>query len=478
MGAQRVMVIGLDCASPCFVFGPHKPPLPFLDSLMPQSFRGVMRSCDPPITVPAWSCMFTGRDPGELGCYGFRDRTGWGYDQRGIASAAQISAERIWDSAGRAGKKCVVLGVPQTYPIAPVNGCLVSGLLTPSDNVEYTYPPELNEELRKRVGPYSIDVDDYRTDDKSALLPHILRHLDNRFAYARYLCTNKSWDLFVMVETGLDRLQHAFWQYADPRHPRYERNSEFQNVVSDYYRRLDGHVAKLVALAGEDLALLIVSDHGAKSFHGMFRLNSWLMQEGHLRLRHSPEPNTALNPEMVDWSQTRAWGEGGYCGRIYINRRGREPQGTVDDSQYEALREELTMRLEQLPVPDRAGPTRVLRPEQTYLHSNGFPSDLFVYAGDLFWRCSGSVGSTEIFSTENDTGPDGANHDHDGIAILHAPGVVRAAKAQGLNLLDVTPTLRDLLALGTNDDLRGRSWLREHHREDTRGENHERSATV
>src|SRR5690606_31458298 len=121
--------------------------------------------------------------------------------------------------------------------------------------------------------------DDYRTADKRGLLRRIHDHLDNRFAYARYLAQHKPWELFAMVETGLDRLHHAFWQYADPQHPRYERASEFAHAVADYYQRLDTHIAQFVKLAGDDVAVLLVSDHGAKAFHGMFRINAWLIRE-------------------------------------------------------------------------------------------------------------------------------------------------------------------------------------------------------
>ena len=50
--------------------------LPNLQRLMASGTWGPLRSVDPPITVPAWSCMTSGRDPGELGIYGFRNRSG------------------------------------------------------------------------------------------------------------------------------------------------------------------------------------------------------------------------------------------------------------------------------------------------------------------------------------------------------------------------------------------------------------------
>ena len=81
---------------------------------------GPLRSVDPPITVPAWSCMMTGHDPGELGIYGFRNRTDHGYDSLSVADSRSVRLDRVWDVLGRAGRHVVVVGVPQTSP--PVRG--------------------------------------------------------------------------------------------------------------------------------------------------------------------------------------------------------------------------------------------------------------------------------------------------------------------------------------------------------------------
>ncbi|MGH3113332.1 MAG: alkaline phosphatase family protein, partial [Gaiellaceae bacterium] len=72
--ASRALVIGLDCAPPELVFERWREDLPTLRSLMERGRYGVLRSCDPPITVPAWACMTSSRSPGALGIYGFRNR--------------------------------------------------------------------------------------------------------------------------------------------------------------------------------------------------------------------------------------------------------------------------------------------------------------------------------------------------------------------------------------------------------------------
>ncbi|MBW2191752.1 MAG: alkaline phosphatase family protein, partial [Deltaproteobacteria bacterium] len=74
MARHRMIVIGLDCAAPRLVFERYRDAMPNLRALMERGTWGPLRSSEPPITVPAWTCMVSGRDAGELGLYGFRNR--------------------------------------------------------------------------------------------------------------------------------------------------------------------------------------------------------------------------------------------------------------------------------------------------------------------------------------------------------------------------------------------------------------------
>ncbi|MCS6939866.1 MAG: alkaline phosphatase family protein, partial [Roseiflexus sp.] len=74
MTHPQLLIIGLDCAEPSLVFDRWRADLPTLSRLMAEGVYGELESCIPAITVPAWSCMMSGRDPGELGIYGFRNR--------------------------------------------------------------------------------------------------------------------------------------------------------------------------------------------------------------------------------------------------------------------------------------------------------------------------------------------------------------------------------------------------------------------
>ncbi|HZT43924.1 MAG TPA: alkaline phosphatase family protein [Chthonomonadaceae bacterium] len=412
-------MIGLDCAAPELVFDRWRDRLPNLRRIMERGVYGPLESTVPPITVPAWICMMTGKDPGTLGIYGFRNRRDRSYEGLAFASSKLVREPALWDVLAEHGKQSIVLGVPLTYPPRPISGLLVSDFLAPDTNSDYTYPSELKEEIRQVVGEYLLDTREFRTEDKARLLADIYTMTERRFALARHLLTTKPWDFFIMVEMGPDRIHHAFWKYMDPKHRRYVAGNPFENAIRDYYIALDRQIGDLLDLLEPDTRVLVVSDHGAKRMDGGLCFNEWLIREGYLTLKQRPEGFAPFSPDMVDWSRTRAWGDGGYYGRLYLNVRGREPQGVVAPEEVEALKAELIAKLEAL-EDDEGRPlgTKVFRPERLYAAVRNIPPDLIVYFGDLHWRSVGSVGHPSIWTHENDIGPDDANHAQLGLFLM------------------------------------------------------------
>lgn len=460
--ARKVMVIGLDCAAPELVLDRWLDELPNIRQVVAAGVSGRLHSSIPPITVPAWMSMMTGRDPGALGLYGFHNRADYGYANLRIASSASIREPALWDMLGEHGKHSIVIGVPPSYPVKPIRGELVSCFLTPSDARQLAHPAELGDEIRSLVGEYKVDAHGFRTEDKDWLLGEIYEMTEKRFKVARHLLATRPWDFFMMVEIGLDRIHHGFWQLMDPEHVLYPGPNRFQDAIREYHHFLDGLVGSLLELADDDTDVLIVSDHGAKRMDGSIALNEWLIQRGYLVLKAYPTASTRFAKLDVDWPATRAWGEGGYYGRVFINLQGREPAGSVARADYEALRQELKAGLEA--IPDAAGQpllTRAELPEQLYPEVRNIAPDLFVFFGDLYWRAAGTVGHGTIHLQENDTGPDGANHDWHGIFAMAAGKALRNGARQtearsGLRLLDVAPTVLHAFGLPVPERLQGR----------------------
>jgi predicted AlkP superfamily phosphohydrolase/phosphomutase len=444
--ARRVLVVGLDCAAPQLVFDRWQGELPTIEALMARGTWGVLRSCDPPITVPAWSSMTSSRSPGALGFYGFRNRRDHSYDALAFADSRAVREPRVWDLLSARGRPVIVLGVPQTYPVSRVNGVMVSCFLTPDTTTsQYTYPAELKGEIEALVGRYMVDVENFRTDEKDRLVAEIEEMTDKRFRVAEHLLETRPWDLFFMVEMGTDRIHHGFWRFGDPEHRLYEPGNPYESAMLDYYRSVDEKLARLLRSTDDETAVLVVSDHGAKRMDGGICVNEWLRREGYLVLRDEPEEPARLTPEMVDWSRTIAWGEGGYYCRLFLNVAGREPEGTVAAADYDRVRGELKQKLEALGDPDgRPIGTVAHRPEDLYDEQRGIPPDLLVYFGDLYWRSVGQVGTGTVHVFENDTGPDDANHAHEGLYVLAADGVATGVGPER-DLRDIAPTILALL---------------------------------
>jgi predicted AlkP superfamily phosphohydrolase/phosphomutase len=423
---------------------------------------GPLRTVDPPITVPAWSCMASGRDPGELGIYGFRNRTAHDYSSLGIADSSAVRVDRAWDHFSRAGRHVVVVGVPGTSPPVEVNGELVSCFMTVDPRTDpYTYPPALRTEVEDLVGAYRVDVRNFRSDDRDRILAEVYEMTDQRFTVCRHLLDTRPWDFFMLVEIGLDRMHHAFWRFLDPEHPRYEPDHRYRDAIRNYYAYLDELIGELLERFDDDTTVFVVSDHGARPMIGAICVNEWLVDNGYLVLEEEPPAGNGLTPfkdAKVDWARTRAWGEGGYYCRLCLNVRGREPQGTVAESEYESLREELAEGLAGVPGPDGPIGTTVHRPEELWRAQRGVPPDLVVYFGDLGWRSIGSLGHGRHWSYENDTGPDDANHDRDGICILTGPGV-HAGRREDLTIYDIAPTVLSAAGLPPDPVLRGRALV-------------------
>ena len=451
---NRLFVIGLDCFDPTLAFEWWWDDLPNLRSLAAQGTYGRLESTIPPITVPAWTCMLSGKDPGQHGFYGFRNRADYSYHQMSIATANRIRFPRVWDRVSQSGGRAIVVGVPQTYPVRPLNGIMVSSFLTPSTESAYTYPPEFKDEIGQVVGEYMLDVPNFRTDDKVRLLQDIYRMSRQRFTLVKHLLrTRPDWDMFMFVDMGPDRIHHGMWKYVDPRHPKYRAGNPYENTIHKYYQFLDAQIGELLAMLPDDVAVLVMSDHGAQPMIGGICINDWLIAHGYLTLLDKPPGVVSLDQCEIDWEHTKAWGAGGYYGRLFLNVRGREPQGVIPPDQVEAFKREITARLEAITDPDgRNIGTRVFRPEEVYAEVNNIPPDLIVYFGNLAWRSVGSVGNEGFHVFENDTGPDDANHAQKGMYILRRPGATSGVQIER-TWHAIAPTMLELLGLDVPDEM-------------------------
>ncbi|MEM8964031.1 MAG: alkaline phosphatase family protein, partial [Acidobacteriota bacterium] len=184
---------------------------------------------------------------------------------------------------------------------------------------------------------------------------------DTRFGVEKYKeiffgeLVKDDWDVLMHYFEFTDRVQHVMWRLFDEEHPRYdaEEAAIWGDSILHAYQDMDAIVGEAMEKKGEDTILMVVSDHGFASFRRGMNYNTWLAQNGYMRLKG--EDPGRMNLEQlfdkgdffvnVDWSQTRAYALG--LGQIYINLKGREAQGIVEPgAEYEALRAEIKAGLE------------------------------------------------------------------------------------------------------------------------------------
>lgn len=427
---KKICIIGLDGLSPELLFGTFWDELPSFRALAKEGGATRLESCIPPITVPAWLVMMTGRDPGELGIYGFHDRViGIGrYDAHRIPSSADVSLPLLWELLGE--HTSAILGVPPTYPPRPMptRGTLVTDCLTPNDAQVFTSPPSLSQELVLRFGPFIADVENFRDQEEDVVVHSLMHMTEQRFAMAEYLWRRDDPDFLMMVDMGIDRVQHRCWG---------------KTAVRAYYRFVDTKLSAFRRCLDDDTILLVVSDHGAQALRGTFALNQWLCDHGYLCLKQAAAGPTRFDAALVDWSRTRAWGQGGYVGRVYLNLEGREACGIVSRNEGAALLSEIAQGLAREPIP-----MRCLKPAQLYRCVNGPAPDLFLYCDELGHRVLGGFGQT----LENDH----ANHAAWGVLLCNRP-----LTRTDVSLYDVAPTILSQFGVTVPTELRGTPFLTE-----------------
>jgi len=453
----QVVVLGLDSCSSWTLFDRFLPFTPNLKQLLARSTRGVLRTIDPPITVPAWAVMFSGMDPGTLGIYGFRHRRPGTYWDQYVPSSRTLLQPMVWDRLSRLGRRVCVIGMPPGYPPPAVNGVYVSDFLTPDGAQDFVHPISMKEEIRKAAGgEYMFDVT-FRADDRDRVGRELLKMTHQHISVARHLWKRERWDFFALHEIGPDRVHHTFWKFFDPAHPLYEENVKFREFAEEYYRRLDHDLGLWLEEIPDETRILVVSDHGSQAMQGGFAINEWLIQKGYLALKgNRPAPGTPLEKVPVDWKKTRAWGAGGYYARIFYNVQGREPEGVIPPGEVPAFEAKLTEELKGIRGPkgeDLHVDVRV--PKAIYRMVRGDSPDLMVYFENAAWRSAGTLGYPTLYLKENDTGPDDSVHSFEGIYAVTGPnghGTVGPEQ----KLIDIGPTILRLLGAEVPADMQGR----------------------
>jgi predicted AlkP superfamily phosphohydrolase/phosphomutase len=279
----KVIVVGLDGASfkvidPLIAGGE----LPNTNRLMNEGTRSVLTSTIPDITPPSWTSMTTGVNPSKHGVYDFlKIRQG----RTRIVTSSDRKSPSIWDMLSKKGKRVIVMNVPVTYPPWPVNGIMVSDMLTPEGATDIVYPEYLSGALRKRGYEVGIRWTGGGVSKKTSV-EDLVVHLRRRMETFVWLLEEFDWDFAMIVANETDYVQHLF---AGDR-----------AKVASVYRAADEAIRTLINKVSAGATLFVVSDHGFNIATRAFRVNDWLVQNG--ALKPPPSPPSGVTRGIADFA--------------------------------------------------------------------------------------------------------------------------------------------------------------------------------
>lgn len=439
----KVFILGIDGAPPELIFDKWLDELPNIKRLMEEGCHREVESSMPPLTCCAWPSFFTGKGTGDSGLFDYAYRINHEYSPSEIISAECIKHKAFWQTLSEMGKKSAIFGVPMTWPIKPFNGVMITGFMTPGTDCEYTFPAELRGELRDFLGrDYMIDIEEYKNLSKDELKEKVYDMTKMHFEVIKYLMQNKPWDLFFGVLIGSDRMNHNFWRFFDEKHRKYEQNSPYKNELKDYYKLVDKELGGVIELLDKDTIIIVCSDHGTTRLHNRINLSDWLIKEGYLVLKEPIKEKCRLSPEMVDWKKTRVFAFGTYEGHIFINLKGREPEGIVEEKDADELVKELERKLKEIHGDDgeELNTNVFLRKRDYDGEARDVAPDMMVYFDNLEYGSNASIiGNGNLWSPMIAAGSDDAVHSREGIFIMK-DGKCRGRKEK-MNIEDIAKVI-------------------------------------
>jgi predicted AlkP superfamily phosphohydrolase/phosphomutase len=463
--------------------------LPNFQRLMEEGVYGPLQSKVPFITPQMWGTIYTGTPAGQHGAFDFWQR---GEDGRfREINGSELKQKPVWDMLGEGGLSSGIVNMPFTYPPRAINGYMISGEDAPGAHRSIACPPGLYDEVTGKFGRYRLKDIFPGGRDKSDYLTLPQEDVNKQTDVLEYLVKQHPTHFFFAFYSATAICQHYFWSDMASG----DEGNPYQSVIETAYRTLDASIGRLMQAVGPDTQVYVISECGAGPLLSGIDINAWLAQEGFLvypSRERAAQPGTATKRGMrtivadarkqvqgilqkrlprsmyylvnrylgsakalvqsyivnsgIDWKQTRAFSRGKE-GNIFINLKGRDPHGIVEQHEYDSLCEAIVDRLYALvdPVTGKPVVDRVYRSDELYpgpMQATA-PDITVAWRNGLYFPDEGKRDNTSVFVTrwrEYMNWPTSGSHRLDGILFARGPGIRRGNRIEGAGIQDLVPT--------------------------------------
>ncbi len=474
----RTLLVGIDAAcdrilAPLFDEGT----VPTLASIYRDGTSATLESQIPPWTASAWPSLYTGKNPGKHGVFGFLSFEGYDWD---VVNARDIREPTIWEILDRHGYSSVVVNAPVTHPPRAFDGALIPGYTAPESPT--CHPEGLLDDVREELGAYRV-----YPDESIPLAESYADCVRMRGEAFRYLADRFDPDFGFLEFQATDSIFH--------------KTPDDEAAIRTIYAELDRQLAATLE-ACEPTNVIIASDHGMGPYDGTeFRVNSYLRSEGFLTARHggdgmptwatvrdttlkagqetsehrpglgeramagaarvgltsqriaralervglreavaayTPSGLASAGATQVDFPASRAYVRSRIeCG-VRLNVAGREPDGVVSPDDYEAVRTRLIDALRSVETPTGTPVFEAVRPREQYFH--GPESDRAVDVVTVPTAFDHFLSAT---LRDDQFGPPSEpwNHKLGGTVAVRGSAIDHTASLTAPHLFDVAPTV-------------------------------------
>ncbi len=492
---NNLVILGMDGAT-WNVLSPliEQDKLPNLKRLREKSAWAYLDSTIPPLTPPAWTTAFTGKNPGKHNVFDFSKTSRDDYELH-LTSRLDRKARAVWNAVSEEGGKVVLMNIAHTFPPEEVNGVIISGFGTPESECDYTYPPELKDEILKKHPDFrpGIPTSFIANNETEEFLKVLDSHTKTNFRVFKELYAEHSPELGIYVFDEMDRLMHFFWHCFDEKHPRYEK-TDFTEKFIEHFQLVDKLIGEFLDELPEETYLMSFSDHGFGQVHSDIYLNNYLLEKGYITLKEGAETEVKISTSVkiksvvvkllqkiglwkfyrdyrlktipvgtvwflknIDWLKTKAVMASMAGKSIRLNVCDRDPLGAVNADQVVDIIENLKRDLLELrdPATGEKVITKIWRGTEVY------SGEYAIYAPDLILGTAPGYSFHHGFSdsiikesTQHGRIRSG-DHEQFGTFILSGAGI-KNVKLENAEIMDIAPTILHILGLPLSDEMDGK----------------------